>query len=169
MNITNLGDDKFNPVQATLSVCGAYRYSLMRQWDGTAQKCCWIMLNPSTADAFQDDPTIRRCMAFAKAWGFGGIVVVNLFALRSANPAALLSHADPVGPENDEHIRRWIGALSLTIAAWGAEGKLRNRAAAIMAMARGAGAALNYLRKNKDGQPGHPLYLPSSLKPQVLA
>ena len=81
-----------------------YRYLLTRRW-GTVPAMVWIMLNPSTADAFAEDPTIRRCLIFAHREGCGGLTVVNLFALRSTDPKALTRHPDPVGPANDTFIR----------------------------------------------------------------
>lgn len=83
---------------AVISECGSYRYRLERVWEAEKDRVAFIMLNPSTADASKDDPTIRRCIGFAKAWGFGGLIVGNLFALRSTDPKALYGHKDPVGP-----------------------------------------------------------------------
>src|SRR5262249_14212908 len=90
---------------AVISDCGRYRYSLTRRWGDAAEpRALFVMLNPSTADAEQDDPTIRRCIGFAKAWGMGSLEVVNLYALRATDPAALLSAPDPIGPKNDTMI-----------------------------------------------------------------
>lgn len=82
---------------ARLSPCGLYRYTLTRTWDATKPRACWIGLNPSTADASEDDPTIRRMCGFADAWKCGGIIVVNLFALRATDPKELRRVKDPVG------------------------------------------------------------------------
>lgn len=111
---------------AVISDCGLYRYLLTRSWgprDG--RHVTWLMLNPSTADASVDDQTIRKCMGFARQWGFGGIQVVNLFALRSRHPAELLKAADPVGPDFDLYLRKALSTTSLLIAAWGCESTLR--------------------------------------------
>ena len=94
-----------------------YRYTLRRQWDDALPYCLFVMLNPSTADATQDDPTIRRCIGFTKAWGFGGLLVGNLFALRSTDPAALYHADDPVGPENDSCLRTLRDEAALSVAA----------------------------------------------------
>lgn len=90
---------------AQLSDCGTYRYRLSRHWDVTRAALVYVMLNPSTADAEVDDQTIKRCMHYARREEFGGIEVLNLYALRSPYPAALWAHPDPVGPENDAHLR----------------------------------------------------------------
>lgn len=108
---------------AVLSPCGAYRYVLSRRW-GDGPPAIFVMLNPSTADAREDDPTIRRCLGFARAWGAGRLSVVNLFALRSTDPRALLPHADPIGPDNDRVLARTAAAAARSggklVAAWGA-------------------------------------------------
>lgn len=109
---------RLNSRSAVVSLCGTYRYRLTRKWSDLP-KCWWIMLNPSTADGETDDPTIRRVMSFSKHWGYGGCVVMNLFALRATNPKAIWRHGDPVGPENDNYLCRANNA-PLVIAAWGA-------------------------------------------------
>lgn len=138
---------------------GEYRYQLSRQWD-TGRHLSVIMLNPSIADGTQDDPTIRRCIGFAKRHGLAGLRVVNLFALRSTNPAALRSHPDPVGPRNDEFILD-AAKDGLLVAAWGAHGFAGSRAAEVAATLAGAGVNLQAWGTTKAGHPGHPLYLPS--------
>lgn len=107
---------------AIISDCGRYRYQLGRTWsDGPIAR--FIMLNPSTADATEDDPTIRRCISFAKREGAGAISVVNLFAFRATKPADMMKATDPIGPENNDHLREWVGHefgfAKLVIAAWG--------------------------------------------------
>ena len=149
---------------ATLSADGTYRYELSRVWDRDLPQCTFIMLNPSTADAKEDDPTIRRCIGFAKAFGCGSLVVVNLYALRSTDPRVLwLSSFNPVGPLNDSFI---TSALAKTdgpiIAAWGANAKPA-RAQQVMNLARGKEVLA--LGINKDGSPKHPLYLPKASVP----
>lgn len=104
-----------------------YRYSLWRRWDATAPGCLVVMLNPSTADEQTLDPTVRRCIEFAKSWGFGSLHVANIFALRSTDPAWLYEAADPVGPENDGWIRLLHERAGLTVAAWGVHGELNGR------------------------------------------
>jgi hypothetical protein len=102
------------PSGATFDPTGAYRYALWRVWDGNRPPLVFVMLNPSIADAERDDPTIRRCLGFACAWGYGALTVVNLFALRATCPHTLRRAADPVGPDNDEHLRAALaGARAL--------------------------------------------------------
>lgn len=147
---------------ADISDCERYRYSLWRQWsDGPA--VMFIGLNPSTADATLDDPTIRRCMGFAKSWGFGKLLMTNLFAWRDTSPKDMLAAADPVGPRNDQALQEACAQVSLTVAAWGAHGTHLQRDAAVRKLVPN----LHYLRLTKDGHPGHPLYLPASLQPQL--
>lgn len=93
---------------AHLSACGAYRYALRRTWDPARPAALFVGLNPSTADAERDDPTTRRCVRFARDWGFGGLLVGNLFAYRATRPRDLRAAAEPVGPENDW----WLAALA---------------------------------------------------------
>ena len=116
------------------------------------------MLNPSTADARRDDPTIRRCMGFARTWGYGGVEVVNLFALRATDPSRLRIARDPVGPENDAHIRAVARRSSALVVAWGIHGALRERDAEVLALLSRR-APTHSLGWTKDGHPRHPLYL----------
>lgn len=145
---------------AVLSACGLYRYSLSRTWDITLQPACFVMLNPSTADAMQDDPTIRRCMNFARGWGNGGIVVVNLFAWRATFPEQLRQCQDPIGPLNDQHIREAAILGHPLVMAWGATAWGRKRARQVVALLEHAGRTdLHSLGRTRDGYPRHPLYL----------
>lgn len=149
---------------ATISKCGAYRYWLERRWEECGKDYLnFIMLNPSTADSEKDDATIRRCVGLAKQWGFGGIHVVNLFALRSTNPDALYSHPDPVGPENDTFIEAGLVSAPLTIVAWGTHGKTHGRDDKVMRMLNGY--KVQALGINKDGSFRHPLYVPGNVVP----
>ena len=104
---------------AVISECGRYRYSLLREWNAGRPRLCIVMLNPSTADANKDDPTIRRCIGFARRDGYGSIVVVNVAAFRATKPKDMLMAADPVGPENDAAL--WFGAMQseAVLVAWG--------------------------------------------------
>ena len=154
---------------AVMSECGTYRYMLRRKSEtlyserGTA---LFVMLNPSTADATKDDPTIRRCRGFAKAWGCAGILVANLYAYRSTDPRNLWKAADPVGPENDAWLSRLARECGDVICAWGAHAK-PERVKAVSLMMRASGARLFCLGTTKSGAPKHPLYIPAA-QPAIL-
>lgn len=153
---------------AELDDSGRYRYDLTRTWSPSGPRCGWVMLNPSTADADRDDPTIRRCIGYARAWGFGGITVRNLFAYRARNPADLATAADPVGPGNDAWLAgRWDG-VTVVVAAWGT-GRwpmLGGRASHVARILRRLdGVRVVCLRAGKDGHPVHPLYQRGDLDP----
>ena len=155
---------------ARLSDCGTYRYTLSRIWEPGLGNCLFVMLNPSTADALADDPTIRRCVGFARAWGYGSLSVVNLFALRATDPKALYRHADPVGPDNDAVIAAAARVADVVVAAWGAHGTHRDRGDAVARLiAEVAGRAVHRLSLTGDGQPGHPLYLKADLRPVLYS
>ena len=154
---------------AIISECGTYRYLLQRSWNVRLKAVCFVMLNPSTANAQVDDPTIRRCLGFAKRLGFGQLEVVNLFALRATDPAKVRKHQDPVGPENDEHILTAVHVCDMTICAWGGNGGYKDRDTAVLRLLRDNGIVPHALRISKNGCPAHPLYLPYSLQPFDLS
>lgn len=146
---------------ATLSECGLYRYKLWRQWNSALPRMVFIMLNPSTADATENDPTIRRCIGFAKRERHGGILVLNLFAWRATDPKELLRVEDPVGPDNRGV---WFESMGLAqesppVVAWGALHKsLKWREdEAWRVLIRPV-----CLGTTKAGHPRHPLYLSKS-------
>lgn len=135
-----------------------YRYTLGRPV-GSGGRLLVVMLNPSTADAFEDDPTIRRVVGFARRDGFGSVEVVNLYALRATDPAGLRTAADPVGPNNDAHIRSALGRCDAVAVAWGADpGPVEGRAGAVLRLIGESFAPLCW-GLTKTGQPRHPLYL----------
>lgn len=152
---------------AVISTCGIYRYSLTRTWDTDLKSLCIIGLNPSTADAFKDDPTIRRCIGFGQRWGYGSLVMVNLFAYRATDPTELLRAKDRgldiIGEMNDEAIVDAASACSLTICAWGSN-KSWGRDRRVLTWLMGAGIVPHVFRLNNDGGPGHPLYLPGNIE-----
>lgn len=145
---------------AILSPDGVYRYTLTRDWAPDGRRALFIMLNPSTADAANDDPTIVRCIRFAQRFGCDGLKVVNLYALRSTDPRGLWWHQDPVGPDNNHHIHDALCSAETTdapvIAAWGAHAR-PDRVAEVMAL-RGM-ESCQALGLTKAGQPRHPLML----------
>jgi hypothetical protein len=124
----------------------------------------FVGLNPSTADAMHDDPTVRRCIGFARAWGFGKMILTNLFAFRSTNPAGLGDVSDPIGPENDRWIEMGSQIASLTVVSWGVHGRLLDRDRAVLAMLRDP----HCLGKTKIGAPRHPLYMPAGASLQLF-
>ncbi len=132
-------------------------------------RAVFIMLNPSTADGKVDDATIRRCMGFAYKWRCMELVVVNLFALRSTDPAALYKDADPIGPENDYWIMDKAVGWSQVVAAWGAHGKHLQRAHKVRQMLQEEDQRLVHLGLTKDGHPKHPLYLPENTELMEMA
>lgn len=147
---------------ALISECGHYRYRLWRLWDDLRPIMVWVMLNPSTADADVDDPTIRKCMGFAKAHHFGGIIVVNLFAWRATNPKELPKVKDPVGPDNDQHIL-WACTAPLmcaVVGGWGTNKFAAKRAARVKALIQGGARRHIECFRETNGTPWHPLYLP---------
>lgn len=121
----------------------------------------FVGLNPSTADETQDDPTIRRCIAFAKSWGYAGLCMTNLFAFRATDPKDMMVAADPVGPENDGYLLALAGDTGVIVAAWGANGTHLGRDADVCKLL----PVLHCLALTKDGHPGHPLYLRKTLTP----
>ena len=153
-------------MSAVISLCGSYRYLLRRPAPkgldfslpcvGTA---LFVMLNPSTADATVDDPTIRRCKAFAYRWGCNGISVVNLYALRSPSPSVPWTHEDPVGPDNDLWLRTAAREHETVVFAWGANAKPA-RVREVYEIFQGTPhRQIRCLGTTKDGSPRHPLYV----------
>lgn len=118
----------------------------------------FVMLNPSTADAEQDDKTIRRCRGFARDWGCAGITVANLYAYRATKPAKLWLADDPVGPDNDNHLRELAKEYGEVVCAWGADAK-QERVDQVVEIFRKAGTRLRCLGVTKSGAPRHPLYI----------
>lgn len=154
---------------AELSADGVYRYSLGREWDESADRVMWIMLNPSTADDEQDDPTIRRCIGFSRSWGFGGMVVVNLFAFRATEPAHVFQAKDPEGPENDTKIVEYVSVCDLHVAAWGERGAFGGRDTIVKGILNGCEVPRLWCvgKTNKDKAPRHPLYVKASKQPEL--
>ena len=155
--------DPFMPSSgATISACGTYRYRLWRQWDDMRPVMVWVMMNPSTADAQSDDPTIRRCIGFARREGYGGIDVLNVFALRATDPSELARHPDPVGPENERALldarRRHL--MSALVLAWGnPKGGRRLIRHYLNAAQCLVGQSAQCFGVNANQHPKHPLYI----------
>lgn len=148
---------------ALFSPCGLYRYRLTRIWD-ERPPLVFVMLNPSRADAETEDPTMRRCIGFARDLGFGGMTALNLFAYRTPHPAALKAAADPVGPDNEAHLERALSGGGTIVAAWGAHGTFGGRARHFLERARRHRTTLSCLGLTAQGHPRHPLYVKAESK-----
>lgn len=138
-------------LSATADIRGDYRYTLTRVWDRARPMITYMLLNPSTADATELDPTLRRCVGFADREGFGGMLILNLYAFRTKDPEVMLAAVDPVGPEND---RVLAAASGTVVAGWGADARPARVARALELL-----PALHSLGVTKDGHPRHPLYV----------
>ena len=147
---------------AGLSHCGIFRYWLRRGWNQELPQCTFIGLNPSTADAASDDPTLRRCVGFAKNWGFGSLLLVNLFAMRATYPEMLRQATDPIGPRNYLWLRRAVDESSLVIAAWGNGGNLLQQQSRLIPKL----GNLYCLGTTALGMPRHPLYCKRTCVPK---
>ena len=141
---------------ASFSRCGLYRYSLTRRWDSGVGRCVFIGLNPSTADAKVDDPTIRRCMGFTRNWGYNELIMVNLFAYRTPHPELLKKALDPVGPNNRRAVTRSCQSATLVVAAWGAHGTFLDQADRLSTI--WSQIPVHCFGTTLSGQPLHPLY-----------
>jgi hypothetical protein len=147
--------------QTILSPCRLYRYTLWREWKGGAGTVMFIGLNPSTADETRDDPTIRRCINFAKSWGYSGLWMMNAFAFRATDSEVMKRVADPVGPENDRYLKAVHDIATISVAVWGTLGAHRKRHLELAVLLPN----LHCLQRTKGGMPSHPLYLRRSLTP----
>lgn len=154
-------NDLFSSSDAIVSECGRFRYALTRRW-GDGPTALFLMLNPSTADASEDDPTIRRCIGFAKREGCGALRVENLYAFRATEPTKMFEHAATAIGATDTFIREAVQSVDgPIIAAWGADKRSEARAQSVMAMLNDMGVEVLCLGKTQSGQPRHPLYLKS--------
>ena len=149
---------------AVISECGLYRYELRRVWDADKPWVLFICLNPSTADHEAEDNTSRVCINYAKRWGYGGLVIANLFAYRSTLPEGLYKVDDPVGPENDAYLKLLSAKAKETVCAWSNYGGYKDRDLEVLSFVKSP-KCLTIL---KSGRPGHPLYKSKELKPIPL-
>ena len=124
-----------------------------------------IGLNPSTADETQDDPTIRRCKRFAKDWGYGGLIMTNLFAIRATDPKEMIKHPEPVGEDNNDWLSASAKDAGIILAAWGAKGGHKNRDRVVKFLLRKN--RIMCLGLTKQGQPKRPLYIKADTKPML--
>ena len=144
---------------AVIDKAGLYRYSLWRDWDMEKPKLVFIMLNPSKADANIDDPTLRRCINFENSWDFGSLIVVNLFAYRSASPLDLRQVDDPIGSQNDRYLKKAIKSADRVVVAWGNNGKLMQRDRIVLELLFKHNIQPHCLGITKVGYPRHALYV----------
>ena len=152
---------------AVFSPCSQYRYKLWRVWDPAGPLGCvmFLMLNPSTATATEDDPTIRRCIGYARSWGYSGLYVGNLFAYRATDPADLRRADHPVGPDNDRALRAMVAQYGLVVAAWSNHGaKFGWRVQEVLGLVE---QPLYCLRQLRSGHPAHPLYQRKDIQPPL--
>lgn len=151
---------------AVYSPCERYRYLLTRTW-APGPKALFVMLNPSTATEFQNDPTVERCERRARALGYGSFRVTNIFAWRDTDPRAMRAATDPVGAGNDAAISESADWADLILCAWGTHGAFLDRGRAVAALLRTQGVALHHLGLTRDGHPKHPLYIGYDQQPQL--
>lgn len=159
---------------AQFSPCRTWRYALWRRWDwqGHANNVMFVGLNPSTADEQKDDPTIRRCKAFAKAWGYGGIYMMNLYAFRATKPTDMIVAADSLGPGNLEAFGYYRSRVGLIVAAWGAlDKRYRSRVKwqeTIDQVLYAISQPVYCLGRTADGSPRHPLYVRGDVERELF-
>jgi hypothetical protein len=165
--MTNSARSESTHGAAVISPDGRYRYLLTRRVGPGRKTATFIMLNPSTANATVDDPTIRKCIGFSRRWRCGVLRVVNLFAFRATEPRVLKMAVDPVGPENLRWILRSVrsrGRMTV-VCAWGVHGEHRGQDTAVLRLFHGRAVRLVALGLTQDGHPRHPLYAPYSARP----
>jgi hypothetical protein len=144
---------------AVFDSSGRYRYTLLREWQSDGPRVAFVMLNPSLADEARDDATIRRCMGFARLWGFASLEAVNLFAYRTMKPANLRRVNGPIGTENDGYIASAVRRADQIVIAWGNHGAIQDRASEVLNLL--ADESLFCFGMTKARSPRHPLYLPN--------
>ena len=152
---------------AAFSRCRRWRYLLWRRWDEAKPAANFLMLNPSTADEHKLDPTCSRARDYAERWGYGALIVTNVFAYRNTDPGQMKASEDPVGPGNDAAIVKAAKGSAVVVCAWGNHGAFLGRSRDIVGKMKSAGIRLHVLRLNANGEPAHPLYLPGNLKPSA--
>lgn len=169
--------------ECIFSPCRKYRYTLWREWGNDASQLWngenemalkppgsfvqFIGLNPSTADETNDDPTIRRCIGFAKSWGYGAFCMTNIFAFRATDPNVMKREQDPVGMGNDTHILNCAKEAGIIVAGWGNHGEHNDRSNWVRKMFFDCGLKLHHLGLTSTNQPKHPLYLRADTKPTL--
>jgi hypothetical protein len=154
---------------AVFSDCGKYRFMLWRVWDEFAPKVLFVCINPSKAGVCVDDPTVKRCIGFAKRAGYGGLYLVNLFGLVSTDPAGLFANTNPTGnPDNDNYIHKAAAQCTNVIVAWGEDGSHLGRDHEIIRLLKTWFPQILCLEKMVSGQPRHPGRLSDSCVPMLF-
>ena len=154
-----------NDSGAVFSSCRRWRYLLWRRWDPRRPVANFLMLNPSTADEFKLDPSCTRARLYAERWGYGALIVTNIFGWRATDPDEMKAARDPVGRGNDRAILRAASESAIVVCAWGNHGAHLGRSDVVRTLLIKAGIAPHVLRMNGSGEPAHPLYLPGDLEP----
>jgi hypothetical protein len=154
---------------AVFSSCRRWRYLLWRRWDPARPPANFLMLNPSTADELKLDPSCTRARVYAERWGYGGLIVTNIFGWRATDPEEMKAVRDPVGRGNDRAILCAARESALVVCAWGNHGAHLGRSIYVREMLAKARIEPRVLRMNAGGEPAHPLYLPASLEPRRLS
>lgn len=157
-----------SPAGAEFSACRRWRTLLWRRWDAAKPAANFLMLNPSTADERKLDPSCTRARNYAGRWGFGAVVITNIFGWRATDPEEMKSVKDPVGAGNDAAIVKAAKQAELVVCAWGNHGAHMNRSDSVLALLRKNQIRVHALRVNGAGHPAHPLYLPQTLTPAVF-
>jgi len=153
---------------ALFSECRRWRYLLWRRWDAARPVANFLMLNPSTADEWKLDPSCTRARLYAERWGYGALIVTNIFGWRATDPEEMKAVRDPVGRGNDRAILRAARESEIVVCAWGNHGAHLGRSDAVRKLLAKARIDARVLRMNAGGEPAHPLYLPARLKPVRL-
>ena len=156
---------------AAFSPCGSYRWWLERSWEPSRPRLLFVGLNPSRADGERDDPTLRRLIGFARAWGYGALAVVNLFGRCTPSPAVLRRCHDPIGLHNDRWLSQCLAQADAVWLGWGNGGRWHARdqqVLALLAASLPSSLPLLSLGLTAANQPRHPLYLPAAAQPQLL-
>lgn len=157
---------------ADISDDQAYRWSLWRTWPAGESTVLFVCCNPSTADGTEDDPTVRRCVAYAQAWGYRAVAIGNLYAFRTSKPRDLRAVPEPVGPLNDQALAAMVLDATIVVCAWGADPGIAGyteRVAEVTALLNTYARGLQCLGRTKDGWPRHPLYMPANAQLEVYA
>jgi hypothetical protein len=148
-----------------------YRYTLWREWQQLGQRqnqfVMFVGLNPSIADEKRDDPTVRRCIEFAKSWGYGALCMTNLFAFRATDPKVMRQQKNPVGNDNLFHLIECGSQAEIVIAAWGMAGIFWSQNTYVQNVFVENRIRLFHLGLTKHGHPRHPLYLKAKVKPKL--